>query len=279
MIFENICNFIPPQSTDGNLHILHLAHETKKQCFDGWKTLSYYRMHYVLDGTGLLHTQNGDYRLSQGDVFFCLPSMPYALQSLQSFRYAYIGYLGSKANATAEKFNISVHNCVFKNFTSLLSIWQEILNVPADTSNLYAEGLFLCTLSTIAAKTLSFANPKKENQTAAIIKKYIDENFADPSLSLHSISNALSYNTKYVSAIFKKEFQISFKEYLNTLRINNACALIRKGFTRVKDLSFLCGFNDSLYFSKVFKTEMAISPSEYINQTLIEKNTNANQPN
>ena len=272
MIFENICNFIPPQTTTGDLHILHLVHETSEQRFDGWKTLSYYRMHYVLEGSGVLHTQNGEYRLSKGDVFFCLPSMPYALQSLQGFRYGYIGYLGAKANATAEKYKISVQNCVFKNLLSLGDAWQEIVNIPSDVSALYAEGLFLCTVSMLAAKTLSFSNPKKERQTTARIKKYIDENFADPDLSLQSISTALSYNTKYVSTIFKKEFQISFKEYLNTLRIHNACALMRKGFTSVKDLSFLCGFNDPLYFSKVFKAKMKIAPSAFLSNIILEKN-------
>jgi two-component system response regulator YesN len=37
-----------------------------------------------------------------------------------------------------------------------------------------------------------------------------------------------------------------------------------KGFISVKDISFLCGFNDPLYFSKVFKAKTELSPSQYV---------------
>ena len=56
---------------------------------------------------------------------------------------------------------------------------------------------------------------------------------------------------------------------INTIRVNNACALMNKGFTSVKDIAFLCGFNDPLYFSKVFKTKMKQTPREYISSIKI----------
>jgi YesN/AraC family two-component response regulator len=262
---------MPSPPTASDLHILHLVYETKPQNFDNWKTLSYYRMHFVLEGEGVLHTQIGDRRLSPGDVFFCLPSTPYALQSIQDFRYAYIGYLGDRANATAHKFNISVQNCVFTKLDFLQEIWDECKKIPSEFSDLYAEGVFLCTISAIAARTLSLQNEKKETQTAAIIKKYIDENFTNADLSLNRIADALSYNAKYISAVFKKHFLLSFKEYLNTIRINNACALMDKGFISVKDIAFLCGFKDPLYFSKVFKCKISQAPSEYITEKRKQK--------
>lgn len=268
---ENVCTFTPPNPAHGDLHILHVVYETQIQRFNRWKTLSYYRLHYVTRGEGVLHTQNGEYRLSEGDLFFCLPSTPYALQSITDFRFVYIGYLGERANATAHKFQISVKNCVFKNFSDLSDLWEASVRIPAELTALRAEGVLLCTLSAIAARSSAFEKDKKEPQTASLIKKYIDENFASPELSLQSICDALSYNAKYISALFKREFKISFKEYLNVIRINNACALINKGFISVKDVSFLCGFNDPLYFSKVFKAKMGQAPSEYIAEARAKK--------
>ncbi len=261
---DNVCNFIPPQPSYGDLHIFHLVYETKKQVFNGWQSLSYYRLLFVLEGEGILHTQSGEYKLFENDVFFCLPSTPYALQSVDNFRYAYIGYLGERANATAEKFKINVTNCVFHGFPFLKEIWKKSVDLPIELSKLYAEGLFSCTLAAIAAQTLCFDNVKAQPQTAAIIKKYIDENFSNPELSLEIMAKELSYSAKYISALFKKEFKMTFKAYLNTLRLNNACALMDKGFTSVTNVASLCGFFDPLYFSKLFKANMRQTPSEYI---------------
>lgn len=269
--FNNICSFSTNRPITNDLHILHLALETKEQLITDWKTIYYFRLHYVIEGEGVLRTQSGDFSLQKGDVFFCLPSKPYALQSIKNFRYIYIGCVGERVNATTHK--ISSQNCVFKDYGELFDVWIKSIEMPEDLLSTYAEGLYLCTISSISKRTLQFESPKKKLQTASMIKSYIDDNFANPDLSLQKICKSLSYNYKYVSKIFKSEFKISFKEYLNTIRINNACALINNGFTVVKDLAFLCGFNDPLYFSKVFKVKTNCSPREYL---LDVKKQNAN---
>lgn len=267
---ENICTFIPNRPSK-DLHIFHVVYETKPQSFDGWKTLSFYRMHFVTNGQGVLHTQNGEYPLTAGDVFFCLPSTPYFLQSVKDFRYAYVGYLGERANETVHNFSINVKNCVFHNLEKLSTIWLESVKFPDDICHLAAEGVLLYTLSAIAARLSKFRNEKHSPSAAALIKKQIDEDFSNPNLSLQSLCSSLSYSPKYISKLFKASYRISFKEYLNSIRINNACALISKGFSSVKEIAFLCGFNDPLYFSKVFKQKTSQAPREYISTNRSEK--------
>lgn len=266
---ENICSFIQNQHSLGDIHILHYVLETKKQRFDGWKSVSHHKIHFVIEGEGVLHTHNGDYKLAKGDVFFCLPSAPYAIQSVRNFKYAYIGLIGEKANALFHKFNINIKNCVFRDYIFLSEMWEKGFEIPIEVANFYFEGVFLSTMALIAKNTLKFDNTKKNPQTASLIKKYIDENFSSQDLSLESICRKFSYSNKYISKIFKKEFMVSFKEYLNTIRVNNACALMNKGYSSVKDIAFLCGFNDALYFSKVFKTKMKVTPREYISSVEI----------
>ena len=98
----------------------------------------------------------------------------------------------------------------------------------------------------------------------AIEKKYIDENFSDPELSLEKLSGEFSYNKKYLSSAFKKLFRVSLSDYLCTVRINHACVLIDRNYKSISDIAFLCGFSDPMHFSKVFKKKMTMSPREYI---------------
>ena len=96
------------------------------------------------------------------------------------------------------------------------------------------------------------------------IKKYIDDSISDSTLSLEKISTALSYNAKYISSLFKRKMGVGISEYISTVRIQHACALMEQGFSGIKDISALCGFKDALYFSRVFKSKIGVSPSEHI---------------
>ena len=108
-------------------------------------------------------------------------------------------------------------------------------------------------------------NSIKEDVVHKLIE-YVDKNFDDASLSLQKLSDMWSYNSKYLSIVFKKKMGIGFVEYLKNIRLKHAVFLIEKGVNSVKNIAFLCGFNDSMYFSKVFKQDLGMSPKEYINK-------------
>ena len=98
----------------------------------------------------------------------------------------------------------------------------------------------------------------------------MEEEFNDPSLSLASVADMLGYNAKYLSHSFKEKIGVGFSQYLRTIRIKHAVFLMEHGVDSVKNIAFLCGFTDPLYFSSVFKEALGISPKEYMQQT---KNT------
>ena len=263
---DNWCRFIQVDRDAGDLKILHFVRETKPQSIETWTTLSYYRLHFVTNGTGRLYTQTGDYLLQTGDLFFCAPTQPYALDSLEDFQYTYIGYIGTRANMLMDKLGVYGKNAVFQNCAELRDIWERAIVFPAEVLDLSAESVLLYSFATIGGKNFIAKKATKERNTLELVKKYMDEHFSDPELSLKTIGNAISYNPNYISAIFKNGVGVPFKEYLNTLRVHNACALMSKGITGVKDVAFLCGFNDPLYFSKVFKAHMGATPSDYANE-------------
>ena len=68
----------------------------------------------------------------------------------------------------------------------------------------------------------------------------------------------------YFRKLFKEEFGISPQKYIIELRIQNAVALISKGYYSLKEIAYMSGYNDYKYFSVEFKKSMGVSPSEYI---------------
>lgn len=270
MIYDNVCMFIPTSSNYGDVHVLHFVRENATEITHP-RTLAYYRIHLVTQGEGIFRVPSGDRQLQKGDLFLALPAVPYTLHPSADFRCNYIDCLGDQVNAIAEHLKISVKNCVFEGYHDLIPVWEQALNLPKEVSDLSSKSTLYATFAAIGARTLPSENVKKEATTASLIKKYIDENFTSPDLSLRTLSKHFSYSSKYISSLLTKHLQITFKTYLNIIRIQNACALIQQGFTGVKNIASLCGFTDPLYFSKTFKAHTGKSPTEFIEH--IEKQT------
>ena len=264
MIYDNVCRFIPKESNYGDVHVLHFAREGESVATNR-RTLGFYRLHIVLDGTAIFGVPSGERTVKKGNLFFALPAVPYSLQPSDNFRCAYIDCLGDQINNIADHLKIGVKNCVFSGFGDSIPVWEHNLSLPQEVSDLASKSVLYATFAAIGARTLSTVPQRKETTAAALIKKYIDENFTSPDLSLQTLAKQFSYSPKYVSSLLTSQLNITFKAYLNEIRIQNACALMRQGFSGVKNLAALCGFTDPLYFSKIFKAHVGVPPTDFYN--------------
>lgn len=262
---QNICLFVPHHKDYDSIHTINFVFESEPQYFSDLKSQSVYKMYYVTSGEGYIHTADKKMPLESGDVFFTFPNFPFCIESQEDFSYMYISFIGTRANMILEKLKINRHRFIFKNCNEIEPIWNHGINIVSELSDLISESIILYTFTHIGSKMTEF-NPKTKakDNISLYIKKIIDDNFSDTNFSLETISQDLSYNKKYISAVFKKETGIGIVEYLNTIRIQSACALINQGFTSVSDIAHNCGFSDPQYFSKVFKKQLEVSPIKYI---------------
>lgn len=126
----------------------------------------------------------------------------------------------------------------------------EIITLLTDTKNL---------------KTLT--DTSTSLKTTDNILEYIGKNYANIS-GLDDIANNVHISKQYLCQIFKKETGVTVSEYLNNIRINNACEILRQGNCNITQTSILCGYNSTPYFCRIFKNIMGITPKEYIKNAL-----------
>lgn len=264
-MLENICHFIPYRNDYNSLHTINFVLETETIQYSGIKPCCVYRVYYIKDGTGKLHTHGKVIPLKKNDVFIVFPDFAHSIESEDNFSFMYISFLGSRANMILDKLKITTANFFFENCSEILKFCEYGINTAGENSDWIAESVLLFTFSCLSQTLFPSETRKKEkNNVPFIIKKFIDDNFSDSNLSLAHISSNISYSPKYISGIFKKEFKIGINEYINALRIQHACTLMNQGFTSITDISAQCGFEDPQYFSKVFKAKMEIPPKEYL---------------
>ena len=262
---DNVCHFVPYHQDYHSIHTIHFVLETTPQKDTMLKSQAVYKMHLVCSGTGKLHTAGKIISLKKGDVFFTFPGTPYCIESVESFTYMYISFLGSRGNMIMDNLKISSQNYVFSGCEEIQSFWEKGIDTTPETADLIAESVLLYSFYFLGNEIIPMETKRGEEENIApVIKKYVDDNFSRHKLTLEHLSAELLYSPKYISAVFKKKFNVGFAEYLNTIRIQNACTLIRQGFTNVSGIANRCGYEDPQYFSKVFKEKMGISPKTYI---------------
>ena len=114
--------------------------------------------------------------------------------------------------------------------------------------------------------TLAYLEPRgaEDRGIVASMVRMSEENFTDPDLSLAAIADALGYDPKYLSFVFRRERGVTYTHYLRDLRVCHAAFLLEQGVTSVKNVAWLSGFRDPLYFSKVFSQVEGVSPRAYL---------------
>lgn len=94
------------------------------------------------------------------------------------------------------------------------------------------------------------------------IFKFIEQNF-NQDCSLDRLAKETGYSYSYLSRYFKKIVHISFNEYVNQYRINNACYLLGNSENTVVQCALESGYESLRSFNRNFLAYMSVTPIEY----------------
>ena len=94
-------------------------------------------------------------------------------------------------------------------------------------------------------------------------KKYLYEHFREAEIDLNLVARSIGISPAYLSRLMKQELGMSFKDFLTSLRINEAIVLMRSTSRSINEISDMVGYKSQHYFSTAFKNIMGISPSEH----------------
>jgi two-component system response regulator YesN len=100
---------------------------------------------------------------------------------------------------------------------------------------------------------------RKTGEAVALIRA----RYADPSLSLTRLCRMLAISPSYFCLIFKAHTGKTFLDYLTTLRMEHAKALLARTALRHSEIAARVGYADPHYFSSAFKRETGMCPSRY----------------
>ncbi len=101
--------------------------------------------------------------------------------------------------------------------------------------------------------------------TISTILEYINENFR--TIDEKEVADKFNISYSYFSRSFKQIMNMSFKEYINYLKINEAQKLLLTTPKSITEISMDLGFSSSSHFINVFRKYKDCSPKQYKKNT------------
>lgn len=157
---------------------------------------------------------------------------------------------------------------------NLLELTEDIEQTVYDKERIFVNEIYDCEnldeianqmveMFTFICNAMSDKRDSYGKRQAILALRYIDENYADSSVSLNSVCTALAMSTSYFSSVFKNHTGETFIEALTKKRIERAKILLEQGNRKTYEIAEAVGYSDAHYFSLIFKKTTGKTPTEY----------------
>ena len=116
----------------------------------------------------------------------------------------------------------------------------------------------------IAEKIRSNRKASKEKLIEEILE-FINKNAFNPNMGISFVAERFNLCDSYFSHIFKEAVGVKFSDYVEKLRIEEACKLIKLKKWNLEEVSKMVGFTNIKTFRRAFKRVKGYLPSEMFN--------------
>lgn len=220
---------------------------------------------YVEKGTSHLIVDNSSHTITDGDVFVCFPNQVHCYESSSPGIYHLFTIVSDCCYGLK---NILEDSMPSKNVLKL-SREDEIIKTllaavefNGEFKETFQAGAINKVLALILQQISVTPRTKKTEGTLQNIINYCTLNF-NRELTLDDMADELHLSKYHISHLLNKKLGISFNGYINILRTDNSCELLRKTDKSIARISEESGFGSIRTFNRVFNQIMNMTPFDY----------------
>lgn len=246
-----------------------------------WHQHPEHELIYVKRGSGKLHIGNHLGYYEEGEVLFLGANLPHTglgygvignheelivqlkdsflgqdfmdIPEMQSVKKMFLrsnyGIIFSKSDmkTIGPKIEILINQTGLDRLLNLLEILKELASTP--------------NYKVLNTRDVRFEFKHQDEQRINKIYSYVENNFKNDIL-LEEIAEISNLTVPSFCRYFKKMTHMTFTDFINDFRVNNACRLLHADMP-IADVCFESGFNNLSHFNKTFKTIKGKSPRTY----------------
>lgn len=240
------------------------------------KTLSYHsHLHYqiemamVFEGHTHLTVDSFEYEVRGGDALIVFPNQIHEFKTVLRERFVLLTINPELLPELVGQFTSSVpYSGVVKGAAADPELSDLIFKI-ADTyygdepmKDLVLRGYLLAFFGRLLPR-LDLRDVRSGDYHAlGMIMNYCNCH-SEEDLSLSVLERELHLNKYYISHVMNNKLHVGLNDYVNSLRVSNACKQLVKTDRTITEISDQVGFNTLRTFNRAFMKQMGITPSEY----------------
>ncbi len=250
-----------------------------------------YELVFIRESSGKRIIGNLIQEFDAGDMVLIGPNLPHIWMNDDAF---ISGNTHLRARAIVTYFHPSLFECGLFSLDESQQIFQLLhksrsgLSILPGTRELIADKLdqllvkkgfekILCFLDILHHLSLSahlrpinneeYHQPERKSEKDRLcdVYRYVNENFRSD-IQLKDVASLTNLTPQSFCRLFKKRNKIHFVEYLNQVRISNACRLLLDSDWTISEIAYNCGYKTISNFNKLFKETTGHSPKKYREQ-------------
>ncbi len=220
---------------------------------------------YVLEGNCVAVADRGRFNISKGDIYLAFPNQVHYYEQCTRgdylvliFSYDVIPYLSKTVRENIPE-NNSIKIASNGNAKRYCEALTELSHTDRHTEMCGYTNLLLGAI--IPEMTL-LSHTVSDSSSLRNILNYCSANYMN-NPTLDDASQTLHLSKYHISHLLNGRLNLSFTDYLNSLRIDAACDALADTEKRIADISEDVGFGTIRSFNRTFKGIMGIAPQEY----------------
>lgn len=233
---------------------------------------SHYHIELVcmLDGEVLAYADGEEYLLKAGDIFISFPDCNHKYVSYAKEKYFLFIINPDIMPEITGIFNKFVPSCPVihggafdkKLMSPLRSIIETEKEQKHPCKDIIKKGYMTAFFGELISRLSLVDASSVTYDTLKDILNFCSKNYMYD-ISLDMIADKFHISKFYISHLFSQKIKMSFKDYINSVRITEACRQLRYSDKIITEIGYAVGFNTLRTFNRAFQKHMNVSPSQY----------------
>lgn len=249
---------------------------------------------YVASGRGLHNIGGKEYEVAKGDLFVINYDVPHEFRSvptlnesgLQVYNCVFRPQFLDESLVNSHCFSDILHIFLLSSFfeegadndihllrqdnPEIRDIYEKMYREYSSKNYGYIEMLRACLLQLIVLIFRSYRNTETEEHKVRE-KRYFDDAIRfmkkhyNQEIKLEDLAAMSFLSRSYFCSSFKKCTGMTVLEYIQNLRISEACTMLRETDEKIVGIAQNVGYSNLKFFNRLFKAITGKTPSEYRN--------------
>ena len=222
-------------------------------------------MIYVKEGEAIAHADKNCYRITEGDLFITFPNQIHYYENSIAGKYGLFIISQDAFFCFKNKFKMFIPDCNVINVHRESDI-NEYIKKAVNSDGEYRDTIISGYMNLIMAEIIEQLElkPRMQSNKTSLrdILAFCAEHYSED-ITLEYVAENLHLSKYYISRLLNRQIDLSFSDYINTLRVNAACGLLEETDKKIADISEDVGFGTIRSFNRAFLRVTNMTPVQY----------------